>query len=142
MGVLDRLFEAVALEPDLEWLAIDATVIRAQAQAAGARRKKGGPQAQALGRSRSGFGTKLYAVVDALGLPVRFAIEQGQQNDMAPACGLVAGPASSKVIADRLHDVILDEGGEMALRQRLPSIFATLSKALRSPDHASLAARG
>ena len=41
MGVLDRLFEAVAADPDLEWLAIDATVIRAQAQAAGARRKRG-----------------------------------------------------------------------------------------------------
>jgi transposase len=37
-GVFDRLFEAVAVDPDLEWLAIDATVIRAQAQAAGARR--------------------------------------------------------------------------------------------------------
>jgi hypothetical protein len=40
-GVFDRLFEAVAVDPDLEWLAIDATVIRAQAQAAGARRKRG-----------------------------------------------------------------------------------------------------
>jgi transposase len=41
MGVFDRLFEAVAVDPDLEWLAIDATVIRAQAQAAGARSKRG-----------------------------------------------------------------------------------------------------
>ena len=41
MGVFDRLFEAVAQDSDLEWLMIDATVIRAQAQAAGARRKRG-----------------------------------------------------------------------------------------------------
>jgi transposase len=41
MGVFDQLFEAMARDPDLEWLAIDATVIRAQAQAAGARRKRG-----------------------------------------------------------------------------------------------------
>ncbi|MBN8966702.1 MAG: transposase [Rhizobiales bacterium] len=41
LGVFDRLFETVALPPDLEWLAIDATVIRPQAQAAGARRKRG-----------------------------------------------------------------------------------------------------
>lgn len=40
-GVFDRMFEAVAHEPDMEWLSIDATVIRAQAQAAGARRKRG-----------------------------------------------------------------------------------------------------
>ena len=41
MGVFDPLFAAIAADPDLEWLSIDATVIRAQAQAAGARRKSG-----------------------------------------------------------------------------------------------------
>jgi transposase len=40
-GVLDQVFEAVAAEPDLEWVMLDATVIRAHAQAAGARRKRG-----------------------------------------------------------------------------------------------------
>ncbi len=86
--------------------------------------KKGGPQAQALGRSRGGFGTKLHAVLDALGLPVRFEIGPGQQNDMAPACGLVAGLATGKVIADRaydadsLHDAILDQGGEPVIPPR------------------------
>ena len=40
-GVFDRIFEAVADQPDMEWLAIDASVIRAQAQAAGGRRKRG-----------------------------------------------------------------------------------------------------
>ena len=40
-GVFDRIFEAVSSDPDLEWIAIDATVIRAQAQAAGARQKRG-----------------------------------------------------------------------------------------------------
>ena len=43
---------------------------------------------------------------------------------MAPACGLVAGLASGKVIADRaydadkLHDVILDQGGEPVIPPR------------------------
>ena len=40
-GVFDRIFEAVAADPDMEWLMIDATVIRANAQAAGARQKRG-----------------------------------------------------------------------------------------------------
>jgi hypothetical protein len=40
-GVFDRIFDAVACDPDMEWLSIDATVIRAQAQAAGGRRKRG-----------------------------------------------------------------------------------------------------
>lgn len=85
---------------------------------------KGGAEAQALGRSRGGFGTKPHAVVDALGLPVRFAVGPGQQNDMAPACDLVAGLASGAVIADRaydadsLHDAILDEGGVPVISPR------------------------
>ena len=41
-GIFDRIFEAVSVDPDMEWLSIDATVIRAQAQAAGARVKRGG----------------------------------------------------------------------------------------------------
>ena len=40
-GVFDAMFETVAADRDLEWLMIDATVIRAQAQAAGAQRKRG-----------------------------------------------------------------------------------------------------
>ena len=40
-GVIDRIFQAVSDDPDIEWLAIDATVIRAHAQAAGARVKRG-----------------------------------------------------------------------------------------------------
>lgn len=43
---------------------------------------------------------------------------------MAPACGLVTGLASGKVIADRaydadsLHDVILEEGGQPVIPPR------------------------
>ena len=41
-GVFDRIFAAVSADPDLQWIAIDATVIRAHPQAAGARHKKRG----------------------------------------------------------------------------------------------------
>lgn len=40
-GVLDALFEALAQEADLEWVAVDSTSIRAQSQAAGAPLKRG-----------------------------------------------------------------------------------------------------
>jgi hypothetical protein len=40
-GVIDRIFEAVSDDPDIEWRAIDSTVIRAQAQAAGESVKRG-----------------------------------------------------------------------------------------------------
>ena len=41
-GVLDGMLAALAREADLEWLMIDATIVRAHQHAAGARRQKGG----------------------------------------------------------------------------------------------------
>ena len=87
-------------------------------------RKKGGAKAQALGRSRGGFGTKIHAVVDALGLPIRFILRPGQQNDMAPTCDLIRGLHGQQVLADRaydadsLHDLIYEQGGEPAIPPR------------------------
>jgi len=40
-GVLDQLFAALAQEADLDWVSIDSTSIRAQAQASGAPLKRG-----------------------------------------------------------------------------------------------------
>ena len=40
-GVLETLFQALAKEADLEWVSVDSTSIRAQAQASGAARKRG-----------------------------------------------------------------------------------------------------
>ncbi|GAB3244289.1 hypothetical protein GCM10027346_41830 [Hymenobacter seoulensis] len=37
-GIWQRLFEAVQ-EPDLDWVMLDSTVVRAHAQAAGSRKK-------------------------------------------------------------------------------------------------------
>jgi transposase len=53
-GVIDRIFEAVSDDPDIEWLAIDATVIRAQAQAAGARVKRGALKPRLLAVQEAG----------------------------------------------------------------------------------------
>mgnify|MGYP001132197403 FL=1 len=41
MGVLEKLFAALSEQADLDWVSIDSTSIRAQPQAAGARRKRG-----------------------------------------------------------------------------------------------------
>jgi threonine aldolase len=63
----------------------------------------GGQETQALGRSRGGFGTKISVVVEALGLPVRFDLGPGQQNDMACAADLIDGLNANKVLADRAY---------------------------------------
>jgi transposase len=40
-GLIDRLFEKLGQDADLEWLMLDSTVIRAHQHAAGAPKKKG-----------------------------------------------------------------------------------------------------
>jgi len=86
--------------------------------------KKGGPNAQALGRSRGGFGTKLHVCVDALGLPVRLITGPGQQNDMAPACELIEALPAQNVLADKAYDadrlfnLVIDQGGDPVIPPR------------------------
>jgi transposase len=86
--------------------------------------KKGGQDAQALGRSRGGFGTKLHVCVDALGLPVRLILGPGQQHDITAAGGLIEGLAAENVIADKAYDgdaiyqEIIDQGGDPVIPPR------------------------
>ena len=91
-------------DPDMEYLLIDSTVIRAHPCAAGALKKHGGQDAQALGRSRGGFSTKIHVNVDALGNPLRFTLTGGQQHDITQADTLINGYESEFVIADKSYD--------------------------------------
>nr|WP_092938782.1 IS5 family transposase [Rhizobium sp. 9140] len=124
MGVLEKLFEALTQEADLDWISIDSTSIRAQPQAAGARQKKGGADAQGLGRSRGGLGTKIHAAVDALGMPVRFVLAPGHRGDVIFGKALLDGLRPRHVIADRaydaehFHDTILDAGATPVIPPR------------------------
>ena len=69
--------------PDLQSLLIDSTVIRAHPCAAGAAGSHA--NTEALGRSRGGFGTKIHAITDALGLPLDFVLTGGQASDIGQA---------------------------------------------------------
>jgi transposase len=97
-GVWRRVFEAVQ-DPDLEWLMVDSTVIRAHHHAAG---MNGGEDNQALGRSRSGFGTKIHLALDSLGNPVSIELSPGQDADVTHA---------EKLLRDHLRFVTHDATG-------------------------------
>jgi transposase len=73
----------------------------------------------AIGRSRGGLTSKIHAVVDERGLPVRLALSAGQASDKASAPMLLAGlPTVSVVVADRgydwqhLIDLVTQRGGQ------------------------------
>lgn len=101
-GLWQRLFEHCQDNPDLEAVMIDATIIRANACAAGYGKDT---QAQeALGRSRGGFTTKIHALVDALGNPLRFILTPGQRHDITQAEALTQDMTHALVIADKAYD--------------------------------------
>ena len=66
--------------------------------------KKGGRD-HCLGRSRGGLTTKIHAVVDAQGLPVRLGLTAGQAHDGPAALGLLDRlDPRTIVLADKAYD--------------------------------------
>ena len=83
---------------------LDTTHVRSHPVSAGARRAQGGPDAQAQGRSRGGFGTKLHVLVDAQGGLLACCLTPGQAHDRPQAEGLLEGVRPDYVLADRSYD--------------------------------------
>jgi transposase len=103
-GVWQKMVVHFSDDPDMEWLLLDSTIVRAHPCAAGAPKKNGGQEEQALGRSRGGFGTKIHVNTDALGNPLRLLLTGGQASDSPQAIPLLAGFEFDEVIADRAYD--------------------------------------
>jgi transposase len=105
-GVWVKVFE-VLKDPDLEWLILDSTIIRAHPCAAGAARQfdgTSGQDEQALGRSRGGFGTKIHGAVNGLGLPVKILLTGGQESDIGQGENLIEDADCDAVIGDKGYD--------------------------------------
>ena len=65
---------------------IDVTIVRSHACSAGY--GKNTQDIQALGRSKGGFTTKIHALVDALGNPLKFILTPGQRHEITQASTL------------------------------------------------------
>ena len=102
--IFQRMHQHFAKGPDMEWLIIDSTIIRAHPCAGGALKTSGGQASQALGRSRGGFSTKIHIAVDGLGNPLHFMLTAGQRHDITCAEALIDGYNSEYVIADTSYD--------------------------------------
>ncbi|QBR84945.1 IS5 family transposase [Legionella israelensis] len=100
-GIWQMIFNILAVDADTEWLMIDSTVIRAHQHASGAKR---GQENQALGRSKGGFSTKIHALCDALGNPLKFILTPGQTSDYTQALPLLEGLTTTAILADKEYD--------------------------------------
>ena len=80
------------------------------------RQKNGGQEAQALGRSRGGFSTKIHVKVDGLGNPLRFILTGGERHESTQGEALLGEQVGEYVLGDRAFDsddliaFIIDQG--------------------------------
>lgn len=68
--------------------------------------KNDGQAAQALGRSRAGFSTKIHIMVDALVNPLKFILTGGQRHDVTQARALLEQYEFDRAIADKAYGPI------------------------------------
>lgn len=101
-GVFNEILSFFSKDYDGESFMIDGTVARAHACASGY--GKGQQEEQALGRSKGGFSTKIHALVDALGLPIKFILTPGQSSEIKQAPELIKGIKDANILGDKAFD--------------------------------------
>lgn len=101
-GIWGALFESFTIDHDGEWIMLDSTIVRAHPCAAAY--EKNGNDKHGLGRSKGGFTTKIHALVDALGNPLRFCLTAGQRHDITQAPFLIQGFYNAAILADTAYD--------------------------------------
>ena len=106
---------------------IESTIVKAHPHAAGARHDHGaGQAAQALGRSRGGFTTKVHALVTERGELVRYRLTGGEAHDITQARELVdesAPQRSTCVVGDRAYDsaAFVEHIARRGMRAEIPA---------------------
>lgn len=101
-GVWSEILNYFSQNYDGESFMIDGSIVRAHACASGY--GKGQQEVQALGRSRGGFSTKIHALVDALGLPIKFILTPGQSSEIKQAPELIKDIKNANIIGDKAFD--------------------------------------
>ncbi|ABM39999.1 IS5 family transposase [Polaromonas naphthalenivorans] len=99
-GHFERFFQGVQ-QPDLEEVMVDSTCCRAHQSSACARKTS---RPQVIGITRGGLNTKIHAVCDALGNPLRFVLTPGQRHDSKPVPELLEGLQAKALLADKAYD--------------------------------------
>ena len=101
-NIWNDMLSFFAEDADMESVMIDGSIVRAHACASGY--KKGSEEEQALGRSKGGFTTKIHALVDALGNPLKFILTPGQASEIKQGPKLIEGIIGANVLGDKAFD--------------------------------------
>ncbi len=100
-NIWKKLLQFVQKDPDLEYIMLDATIIRVHPCAAGYANEY---RNQGLGRSKGGFTTKIHVKVDALGNLLDFVVTAGQVSEYKEADNLLKNVTEAYVLCDKGYD--------------------------------------
>lgn len=120
-GICAKLFDLLkSRDLDVEWQAIDATIVRAHQHAAGA---QGGGN-EAIGRSRGGPTTKIHVLCDAHGNPTNIVLTPGQTNDVTRGKELVRATeiGCETLLGDKAYDAasVREEAKSLGIQPVIP----------------------
>ncbi len=108
LRVFARMMEGLAFEGgEQKTIKIDATYLKAHRAASSLRAKRGADdqRGRLIVRTQGGLNTKMHAVTDALGRPLKFFMTAGQVSDYTEAAALLGSlPAAEWTIVDRCYD--------------------------------------
>jgi transposase len=96
-----KIFKNLVQDPDLEWMFIDGSIVRAHQHSSGGM----GEENQAIGKSVGGNTTKIHMAVDACGFPIEFQLTGGEVHDAKAAPALIGTlPTAEYTVADKGYD--------------------------------------
>ena len=103
-GKLNLIFKLLSREPDLEWLFIDGSIVKAHQNSSGASKKSEFGD-HGIGKSVAGNTSKIHLAVDSSGNPLDFEVTGGEVHDVKIAPELISRlPVSEYTIADKGYD--------------------------------------
>ena len=117
--------DALAAAHDTAVQMIDTSIVRVHQHGACISRNK----RQSMGRSRGGLTSKIHAVVDSNGLPVRLALTAGQVHDNRLATKLLSRLKSgAMLLADRGYDADWIDGMQTRRGRELAAMSTSRSR--------------
>lgn len=100
-GLWQKIWATLAPQREAKTVFLDSTHIKVHRCGLNPR---GGPQSQAIGKTKGGWNTKLHAVVDGRGAPRALALSPGNEADVSHATEVLEKVAATMVVADKGYD--------------------------------------
>ena len=100
-GVWEKILSQLARAGKGKLWSIDGSCIKVHKHGFGG---VGGIENQLIGKTKGGWNTKVHALVDINGMPIRILLGAGNRHDILSAPELVKGETGRHILADKAYD--------------------------------------